>query len=175
MRNKVKMLLLLGCLVSTAASGSGLALADETAPAAREGAAVHEGFRGEGHGHFRRHGFRKMVKALHLTDQQKVQAQVMFKSNRETMKPLLVNMITAKHQLRTMVASGSADQSAIQTQAAAVATAETNLALQKAQNTRKFLALLTPDQLNTYKGLQAKREAKFQKFLLKMESDGGAD
>jgi Spy/CpxP family protein refolding chaperone len=175
MRNKVKMLLLLGCLVSTAASGSGLALADETAPAAGQGPAVHEGFRGHGPGNFRRHGFRKMVKALHLTDQQKVQAQALFKSNRETMKPLFVNMITAKHQLRTMVASGTADQSAIQAQAATVASAETNLALQKAQNTKKFLALLTPDQLNTYKAFQAKREAKFEKFLLKMESDGATD
>jgi Spy/CpxP family protein refolding chaperone len=116
-----------------------------------------------------------MVKALHLTDQQKVQAQALFKSDRATMKPLFVNMITAKHQLRTLVASGSADQSAIQAQAAALASAETNLALQKAQNTKKFLALLTPDQLNTYQAFQAKREARFQKFLLKMESDAQSD
>lgn len=170
MRNKMRTLLLLGCLVSTAASGSGLAFADESAPGIDQGCAMHEGFAGHRGGHFRGKGFWKMVKALKLTDQQKAQAKAMFKENRQAMKPLFVNLVTAKHQLNTMVESGTAEQSAIQSQAAVVATAQTNLALQKAQNTRKFLALLTPDQLTTYRAFQAKREARFQKFLDKMEN-----
>ncbi|HJV66046.1 MAG TPA: Spy/CpxP family protein refolding chaperone [Geomonas sp.] len=174
MRNGLKTILLVGCIVSSTAVG-GLALAAENASAAAQGTELRQGCRAHEHGHFRRHGFKKMVKALKLTDQQKAQAQALFRSNRQAMKPLFVNLVTAKHQLGTMVASGSAEPSAIQTQAAAVATAETNLALQKAQNTKKFLALLTPDQVNTYQAFQAKREARFQKFMTRMESDADAE
>lgn len=174
MRTRLKTILLIGCLVSSTALG-GLALAEETAPAANPGGGVHHEFRGHGGGHFRHHGLRKMLKALKLSDQQKVQAQALFKSNRQSMQPLFVNLVTAKHQLAALVASGTAEQSAIQSQAAALATAESNLAQQKAENTRKFLALLTPDQLNTYQALQAKREARFQKFLSRMESDADAE
>jgi len=170
MRNKLKRLLLLGCIVSTTALGSGLALADETAPAASQGTVAAEHSWGHGPGQHRRHGMWKMMKALKLSDQQKAESKALFKSNRQTMKPLFVSLLTAKHQLNALTTSGTADQSAIQAQATAVATAETNLALQKAQNIKKFLALLTPDQVTTYNAIQAKREARFQKFLNRVEA-----
>jgi len=166
MKKIVRSLLVLGCLVSTTALGSQFAFADEAGPAT-------DHFQGEcqKHGqHNRRHEFGRMMKELKLTDQQKAQAKALFKANRPAMKPLFVNLVTAKHQLRTLIESGSADQAAIQAQSTAVATAEANLAVQKAQNTKQFLALLTPDQLTTYKAIQAKREARFQKFLSKVNA-----
>ena len=170
MRNKLRSFLLLGCIVSTTALGVGPVLADETAqPAAGDHC---QGHRPGQHG---RHGFHRMMKALKLSDQQRVQAKALFRSNRQIMKPLFVGLITAKHQLNSLVASGTADPSAIQTQAASVATAESGLAVQKAQNTKQFLALLTAEQLTAYQAIQAKREARFQRFITRMGNPPAAE
>lgn len=164
MRKFVRSSLLIACLCSTMALGSQLALADDTGPAPGP-----EQFQGGHDGQHRRgHFFKKMVKELGLSDQQKAQAKALFKSNREASKPLFANLMTAKHQLEKLVASGTADPATIQAQAAALATAETNLAVQRAQGTKQFLALLTPDQVAKYNAMQAKREAKFQEFVSRM-------
>ncbi len=166
MRRIVRSSLLIACLFSTMALGSQLALADDAAPAPGP-----EQFQGGHGGHHRRgHFFKRMIKELGLSDQQKTQAKALFKSSREANKPLFVNLITAKHKLETLVASGTADPAAVQTQAAAVVTAETSLAVQRAQNTKQFLALLTPDQVTKYNAIQAKREARFQAFVSRMSA-----
>ncbi len=164
MRRIMRSSLLIASLFSTMALGSQLALADDTGPAPGL-----EQFQGGHDGQHRRgHSFKRMIKELGLSDQQKAQAKALFKSNREANKPLFVNLITAKHKLETLVASGTTDPATIQAQAAAVVTAETNLAVQRAQNTKQFLALLTPDQMAKYNAIQAKREAKFQAFVSRM-------
>ncbi len=171
MRRIVRSSLLIACLFSTMALGSQLALADDTGPDPGPGQ-----FQGGHDGqHHRGHFFKRMIKELGLSDQQKTQAKALFKSNREASKPLFVNLITAKHQLEKLVASGTADPATIQAQAAAVATAETNLAMQRAQSTKQFLALLTPDQVTKYNAIQAKREAKFQAFVSRMAAPQQGD
>ena len=168
MRKTLRYFVLLGCIASSAVLGGQLAFADDPAPTAAPAPGDFQGHFG-GHGRHRGHGFWKMIKALKLSDQQKAQAKALFRANREAARPLFVNLVTAKHQLKSLVASGDAAPAAIQAKASALASAETSLALQRAQNIRQFLALLTPDQLAIYNAYQAKKESRFQKFISRID------
>lgn len=161
MRKKMRSFLLLTCVLSMAALGGQSAFADDTTPAPAQGQVQGQPFQ---HRH-RGHSFRRMANALGLSDLQKTQAKAFFKANRQADKPLFVSVITAKHQLKTLIASGTADPSAIQTQTTALATAEANLAVQKAQDTKLFIALLTSDQVTKYNEIQSERESRFQNFI----------
>jgi periplasmic protein CpxP/Spy len=166
MRNHLRPLVLLTCISAATAFGSTLAMADTSSPPDHQ--ADHQGVKGEQHrhgkGHRGHHHFKKMAKELGLTDQQKTQAKALFESSRAQNRPFFKALVTAKHDLRTLVQSGSADETAIRAQAAKLAAAEADLAVQRAQETRQFLALLTPEQVTKLKAIQAKREMKFQKF-----------
>jgi Spy/CpxP family protein refolding chaperone len=170
MRKIMKSMLLLGCICSSTALGAQMAMADEAAPVAGQG--QHQGAFGQQRRH---HSFRRLARQLGLSGQQKAEAKAMFQGNRAAMKPLFVNLITAKHQLKTLVDSGSADAAAIKAQAAVLATAEANLAVQKSQNAKQFLALLTPEQVTAYQTIKAKRESRFQAFLCRMNAPAQAD
>ena len=105
-----------------------------------------------------------MARQLGLTDQQKTQAKALFQANRAQNQPLFATLIAAKQQLRALVQSGSADESAIRAQSAKVAAAQADLAVKRAQASKQFLALLTPDQVTKLRALQAKREMRLDKF-----------
>ena len=157
-------------ILSVAALGSQLAFADVTAPAPVQGTVQGEVQVQHGHfgRHFRKHQFRRLAKALDLSGQQKAEAKALFKANRQENRQLLINMLTAKHQLQAIIASGTADTTTVQAQTALVVAAGTNLAVQKAQNTKQFLALLTPDQVAKYNAIQAKRESRFQHRIARL-------
>jgi periplasmic protein CpxP/Spy len=163
MRKQLRPLAMFACIAATTAFGSQLAIAD-TGPAPASGSAQVQCDQHQHKGHRGHRYFKKMARALGLTDQQKAQVKELFKTRRAQNKPLFVALMTEKHQLRTLVQSGSADEAAIRAQAAKVASAEADLAVQRAQGTKQFLALLTPDQVTKLRALQAKRDLKFQKF-----------
>jgi|SRR6185369_12402620 len=160
MRKQLRPLVLLTCITAATAFGSSLAIAD-TAPAPAPD--QHE-MKGE-HQHRKGHQrfFKKMAKELGLSDQQKSQAKALFASNHAQNKPLFEAVRNARHDLRGLTESGSADEAAIRAQAAKLASAEAELAVKRAQGTKEFLALLTPDQVTKLKALRAKREVRFQK------------
>ena len=153
-------------ILSMAALGSQLAFADVTTPAPVQGEV--QGQQGHFGRHFRKHQFRRLAKALDLSGQQKAEAKALFQASRQADRQLLIDMLTAKHQLQAIIASGTADATAVQAQTASVVAAETNLAVQKAQNTKQFLALLTPDQVTKYNAIQAKRESRFQHLITRL-------
>ena len=161
MRRQLGQLALFTCITAASAFGSQIAFADNSSPEgrpeARSGQHHQKGHRGQGH-------FKKMVKELGLTDQQKTQAKVLYENNRAQNKPLFSALMTEKHQLRALVHSGSADEAAIRAQAAKVAFVEADLAVKRAQGAKQFLALLTPDQITKLKAIETKREAKFKEF-----------
>jgi protein CpxP len=159
MRKQLTHLALFTCITAAAAFGSQIAAADPGAAAGRPEAGCRQHQGGDGQHRF----FRKMARELGLTDQQKTQAKALFEGNRSENKPLFDAMLSAKQQLRGMVHSGSADETAIRAQAAKVAAAEADLAVKRAQAAKQFLALLTPEQVTKLRAIEARREAKFGK------------
>jgi len=163
MRKQLRPLVLFACLAATA-FGSQIAAAETGSPTT--GAEVRCGHDHQGHhgrdGHRGRHFFKKMARALGLTDQQKSQAKALYASNRAENKPLLATLLTERQQLRALILSGSADEAAIRAQSARVAAVEADLAVRRGQGSRQFLALLTPDQVTKLKGIEAARELRFQ-------------
>ncbi|HBG07557.1 MAG: hypothetical protein A2075_19325 [Geobacteraceae bacterium GWC2_58_44] len=161
MRRQFRPLALLTCITAATAFGSQFAAADTgSAPGRSElsgGQHKHKGHRGE-----KQH--EKMAKELGLTDQQKSRAKALREANRAENKPAFSALMTEKRQLRALVHSGSADEAAIRAQAAKVAYAEADLAVKRAQASRQFLDLLTPDQAAKYKEMQAKRESRPKRF-----------
>lgn len=115
-----------------------------------------------GWGHHER--FAEMAKKLALTDQQKGQMKEVFKKNQPQVKPIYTRLITEKREMRNLIQSGNADEAAIRAQAAKVAGAEADLAVQHAQMAKQFRAILTPAQIEKFKAIQKERDAKFDKF-----------
>ena len=162
MRKQLRHLALVTCITAAAAFSSQIAAADPGSPSGRPEAGCNQQHQCNA-GHRGHHFFKKMARELGLTDQQKSQVKALFASNRAQNKPLFSAMMTSKQQLRALVRSG-ADETAVRAQAAKVAASEADLAVKRAQATRQFLALLTPDQLAKLRAMQAKREMRFKKF-----------
>ena len=168
MRKALRSILLLACIASTTAFGSQIVFADDAA------ATIQSQTQGHHQGHHRGHGdsFRRLAKELGFTELQKTQLRAIYKTNQAQAKPLFAGLLTAKHGMKTLIQSGTADAAAINAQATLVATAEANLTVFRAQEYTQFVALLTPAQVTTLNSIQAAREAKFQKFLARMATDG---
>ena len=167
MTKSLRSLVLVAGIVSATAFGCNFALADDTAatpaPAQAQGEHQHHCHKGKQHRGHRL--FARLARKLSLTDQQKIQVKAIFKENRAQAKPTFVSLMTEKHQLRNLIQSGNADEAAIRAQSAKVSGLEANLAVQRANGAKQFMALLTPDQLTKLKAMQAHREQRFQKFL----------
>ena len=168
MTTQFRSLALLTCITAATAFGSQIAVADTSSPTKQTEVKgdhhQHKGHRGhrshKGHKGHRGNYHEKMAKELGLTDQQKTQAKALFEANREDNKMMFSSLRTEKRQLRTLVQSGNADESAIRAQAAKVADVQEELAVKRAQTTKKFISMLTPDQVSKFKEIQTKREAK---------------
>ena len=167
MKSTFRSLVLVAGIATVTAFCSNFALADDTtatpAPAQTDGG--HQNGCQKGKHHRGHRLFARLAKKLALTDAQKTQAKAVFKSNRALAKPTFVGLMTEKHLLRGLIQSGSADEAAIRAESAKVASLEADLAVQRANGAKQFLALLTPDQQTKLKAMQAKRELKFQNFL----------
>ncbi len=168
MKRSIKSLLLLTCMLSSTSLGAQAAFAADgsTTSATQPTAQSQPGPRHAQRRHQRKgQFFKELARELNLTDAQKAQARELWKTSQTANRPLMTQLVTAKHQLRSLIASGTADEAAVQAQAATVAAAESKLAVQRAQNVKQFLALLTPDQTAKYHELQQKKEQRFQRFL----------
>jgi len=167
MRKTLRSFVLLACIASTTAFGSQIVLADDDAAAT-----IPSQAQGHHQRHHQRHGdsFRKLAKELGFTELQKTQLKAIHTNNQVQAKLLFVNLLTAKHGLQTLIQSGTADAAAINAQTTLVATAETNMAVLRAQEYTQFVGLLTPTQVTTLDSVQAAREAKFQKLLARVSN-----
>lgn len=166
MRKQLRPLALFTCITAAAAFGGQIAAADTGSPSGQSEVKCGEQHQNQHQrpGHRGHRFFKKMAKELGLTDQQKTQAKALMETSRTQNKPLFSTLMAEKHQLRTLVMSGSADEAAIRAQAAKVAAAEADLAVKRGQGAKQFLALLTPDQVIKLKAIQAKREQKVKEF-----------
>lgn len=190
MKKTVRLLVLFVGLALAAASGSAFAQADSGEVNAKNQAQAQEQSHHYKHHHHHRHHcrhhhhrdcrccnqkeqqynwghherFTELADKLALSDQQKAQMKEVFKKNQPQVKPIFTKLISEKREMRTLIQSGSADEAAIRAQAAKVAGAEADLAVQRAQMAKQFRAILTPEQVEKFKAIQKEKEARFDKF-----------
>lgn len=168
MRKQLRRLLLFTGITAAAAFGSQSAFAGHGSPDGGPKAGCEQQQKHKGHRGF----FRKMAKELGLSDQQKSEAGAIFKEGQAKHKPLFEAMRSERQQMQTLVHSGTADEAAIRAQAAKVAKLQADLAVQRAEQFKHFLALLTPEQAAKLKELQSKRRGNFDEFPFSQERMG---
>ena len=93
-----------------------------------------------------RHQLQRLVKTLDLTAAQKEEIKTIFEAERQTAKPLMLQMRENRHQLHEAAVATPFDEAAIRTLAAKQAATMTDLIVSRARITGKIFALLTPEQ-----------------------------
>jgi periplasmic protein CpxP/Spy len=104
--------------------------------------------------------YNKMGVELELSDKQKQDIREICTKSRAQNEPLIKQMTTEKRALRTLIHADSVDEAAIRAQSGKVAAIMANLAVQHAQTTRQIRALLTAEQAQKFKEIQAKRDSR---------------
>jgi len=161
MKRQLRPLVLFACMAAATAFGSQLAAADT--------GAGHDGSRancGEQHQGFHKGGFlKRLAKQLGLSEQQKTGAKAILKNSRADNKPLVTALMTERHQMRSLMLSGTADEAAIRAQSAKIAAIQADLAVKRAQEVKQLLALLTPEQTTKLRAILDKHEQKLRKRM----------
>lgn len=108
--------------------------------------------------------FKKMAAELGLSDQQKQEIKDVFKKDRPRIQPLMKQHLAERRALRSLVQADVIDEAAIRAQSAKVAAVEADLAVQRAKAGQEIRKLLTPEQVQKFKEIQAKRDRKLDEF-----------
>lgn len=106
-----------------------------------------------------------MLKKLDLTDAQKQQAKDIFGKHKAQIQPLVKQMVTERRVLRALVQADAVDEQAIRAQSARVSAANADLAVQRAYLFHELRGILTPDQLQKLKDLQAKWDRRIDRHV----------
>lgn len=104
------------------------------------------------------HHFKKMTKELNLTSQQQDSIKAIFEKNRPQVKAQMQQMKSERQALHALIQADTIDDAAIRAQSAKVAAIQADLAVQRAHSSQEIRALLTPEQVQKFKTLQAKRD-----------------
>lgn len=102
--------------------------------------------------------FKKMGTDLGLSAKQQQDMQELFSKSRARNEPLLKQMATERRALRALIHADSINEAAIRAQSGKVAAAMADLAVQRAQTVQQIRALLTPEQIQKFKTIQAKHD-----------------
>jgi len=111
--------------------------------------------------------YKKIASALGLSAQQKHDIKEILKKNRPQTQPLMKQLITERRALRSLIQNETIDEPAIRAQSAKVAAIESDMAVERARVTQEIRTVLTPEQVQKYLDIQAKRDRKLDKFLLR--------
>ena len=104
--------------------------------------------------------FKKMATELGLSTQQQQDVQAVFAKNRPQAEPLMKQLKTEHRSLRGLIQAEAVDDAAIRAQSAKVAAVEADLAVQRAHVGQQVRAILTPEQVQRFKELQADRDSR---------------
>jgi periplasmic protein CpxP/Spy len=104
--------------------------------------------------------FKKMATELGLSAQQQQDVKAVFAKNRPQAEPLMKQLKTEHRSLRTLIQADAVDDAAIRAQSAKVAAVEADLAVQRAHVGQQVRAILTPEQVQRFKELQADRDSR---------------
>ena len=119
----------------------------------------HMGRGMEGHLHF-------LSAKLNLTDDQKTQMKAIMQKERTTLQPLHQQERQIEQQLRQYV-EGNFDQAKVSALAAQKAQIQAQLTVEQARVHNQLYQLLTSDQKDQLKQMQAKRDARMQERMNK--------
>jgi protein CpxP len=106
------------------------------------------------------HHFNKMATELGLTNQQKQNVKDIFVKIRPQTEPLMKQLKTERRALRSLIQAETIDDAAIRAQSAKVAVVAADLAVQKAHVAQQIRTVLTPEQVQKFKELQANRDSR---------------
>ena len=104
--------------------------------------------------------FKKMAAELGLTAQQQEGIKGIFAKNRQAAEPLMKQLKSERHALRSLVQADTIDEAAIRAQVAKMGTVQADMAVQHAKLAQEIRTILTPEQLQKFKEIQAKRESR---------------
>ena len=94
------------------------------------------------HGRF----FQRIAQRLNLTDDQKAQIKTILQAERNTLKPLLGQLHTARENLRAAIRAGDANETAVRAASAQVAAVAADLAVERMKIYGKIAPILTDEQ-----------------------------
>src|SRR6185369_9742515 len=106
------------------------------------------------------HNFKKMAKELGLSVQQKKDIKTIIKKSQPQTHPLLKQLVAERRALRSLIQADTIDEAAIRAQSAKVAAIEADLAVQRALIGQEVRKVLSPEQVQKQRELQAKRDRK---------------
>jgi protein CpxP len=104
--------------------------------------------------------FNKMATELGLSSQQQQDVKAVFAKNRPQTEPLMKQLMAERRSLRTLIQADTIDEAAIRAQSAKVAAVEADLAVQRAHVAQQVRAILTPEQVQKFKDLQATQDSR---------------
>ncbi|MGH7993188.1 MAG: Spy/CpxP family protein refolding chaperone [Limisphaerales bacterium] len=102
------------------------------------------------HGRF----FQRIAQRLNLTDDQKAQIKTILRSEKDTLKPLLGQLHSARENLRAAIRAGDANETTVRAAAAGVAAVEADLAVERMKIYGKIAPILTDEQRRQISELQ---------------------
>ncbi|MGA9777340.1 MAG: Spy/CpxP family protein refolding chaperone, partial [Verrucomicrobiia bacterium] len=94
------------------------------------------------HGRF----FQRITQRLNLTDDEKAQIKTILRSEKDTLKPLLGQLHSARENLRAAIRASDANETTVRAAAAKVAAVEADLAVERMKIYGKIAPILTDEQ-----------------------------
>jgi Spy/CpxP family protein refolding chaperone len=108
---------------------------------------------------------KKMIAALGLSEDQKLQIKEIIKAHKPALQPLRNQFIMERRALRDLIQSESWSEDAIKAQVEKVSTIAAELAVQRAQIYREVRPILTVEQIQKFMELQKARDLRMDEFL----------
>jgi len=104
--------------------------------------------------------FKKMAAELCLNAQQQEGVKGIFAKNRPATEPLMKQLKSERHVLRNLVQADTIDEAAIRAQVAKMGTLQADMAVQHAKLAQEIRTILSPEQIQKFKEIQAARESR---------------
>ncbi len=136
------------------------------------GAAVHAqgpGPQGRGFGRFGGPAGDLPLRALELTDAQRQQVRDITERHRANLQTAGQQLRQAFEAQRAAIEASPVDENQIRSTSEALATAHTAMAIERAQIRSEVLSILTPEQQDKLKQLQAERQTRMKERLERLQ------
>jgi Spy/CpxP family protein refolding chaperone len=109
---------------------------------------------------------RKMIAALELTEEQKLQIKEIFNAHKPAIQPIRKQLIMERRALRDLIQSElQGNDDAIKAQVLTVSTIAAEMAVQRAQIYREVRPVLTKEQIQKFVDLQKARDLRMDEFF----------
>jgi Spy/CpxP family protein refolding chaperone len=109
---------------------------------------------------------KKMIAALELTEDQKLQIKEILKAHKPAIQPIRKQLIMERRALRDLIQSElPGNDDAIKAQVLTMSTIAAEMAVQRAQIYRKVRPILTAEQIQKFMELQKARDLRMDEFF----------